>query len=116
MSTDPSAPLARAAPEAPDGWSEPELATLAELAETFVRGGATRRARLLAQAIDRLDPSQIRQLRLVLRLVESRPAAEPAAGRSLEHVPRPRERATEERPWPAGAARASPSDGPPTGG
>ncbi|HYC06952.1 MAG TPA: NAD(P)-binding protein, partial [Candidatus Binatia bacterium] len=63
------------APTAPSSaWSERELATLALLAETFVRGGATRRATLMAQAIDRLDPSQARQLRLVLRLIESRTA------------------------------------------
>ena len=66
MSTGPSA--------APPGWSDRELATLASLAETFVRGGATRRAGLMAQAIDRLDPTQARQLRLVLRLVENRAA------------------------------------------
>ncbi|HYX11506.1 MAG TPA: NAD(P)-binding protein, partial [Candidatus Acidoferrum sp.] len=55
-------------------WSPAELATLAALAETFVRGGALRRAELAAAAIDALDPEQRRQLRLVLRLVESRPA------------------------------------------
>jgi choline dehydrogenase-like flavoprotein len=54
------------------GWSAGELATLASIAETFVRGGAVRRARLAAQAIAALDPAQARQLRLVLRLVESR--------------------------------------------
>ena len=54
------------------GWSASELATLASIAETFVRGGAVRRARLAAQAIGSLDPAQARQLRLVLRLVESR--------------------------------------------
>jgi choline dehydrogenase-like flavoprotein len=48
------------------------MTTLAALAETFVRGAATRRARLAAQAIGLLDPAQSRQLRLVLRLVESR--------------------------------------------
>ena len=56
----------------PAGWSAAELATLAEIAETFVRGGAVRRSRLAAQAIGALDPAQARQLRLVLRLVESR--------------------------------------------
>jgi choline dehydrogenase-like flavoprotein len=55
-------------------WSERELATLAALAETFVRGAATRRARLAAAAIDTLDRAQSRQLRLVLRLLESPPA------------------------------------------
>ena len=58
--------------ERPASWSDGELATLAELAESFVRGGALRRAVLAAQAIDQLEPSQGRQLRLVLRLVESR--------------------------------------------
>jgi choline dehydrogenase-like flavoprotein len=52
-------------------WSEREFATLAAMAETFVRGGANRRADLAAQAIDELDPAQARQLRLVLRLVET---------------------------------------------
>ena len=52
-------------------WSERELATLAALAETFVRGGATRRADLAARAIDELDPTQARQLRLVLGLLEA---------------------------------------------
>ena len=53
-------------------WSEAELATLAELAETFVRGDALRRTRLTTEALERAaDPSQVRQLRLVLRLIES---------------------------------------------
>ncbi len=60
-------------------WSERELATLGALAETFVRGAATRRARLAARAIDTLDPSQSRQLRLVLRALES-PLASLALG------------------------------------
>ncbi len=56
-------------------WSPAELATLAALAETFVRGGATRRARLAAEALDlAVDPAQVRQLRLALRLAESRVA------------------------------------------
>jgi choline dehydrogenase-like flavoprotein len=56
-------------------WSAAELTTLAELAETFVRGGAMRRAELAAEALARAaDPAQVRQLRLVLRLLESRPA------------------------------------------
>jgi choline dehydrogenase-like flavoprotein len=63
------------------GWSTAELATLAEIAETFVRGGAVRRSRLAAQAIGSLDPAQARQLRLVLRLVESRLANLLVAGR-----------------------------------
>jgi len=54
-------------------WTAAELATLAELAETFVRGGAVRRADLFEQALEgAADPAQVRQLRLVLRLVESR--------------------------------------------
>jgi choline dehydrogenase-like flavoprotein len=54
------------------GWTESELATLAELAETFVRGDALRRTRLTTEALERAaDRSQIRQLRLVLRLIES---------------------------------------------
>ncbi|MFI5225189.1 MAG: GMC family oxidoreductase N-terminal domain-containing protein [Candidatus Limnocylindrales bacterium] len=81
MSSAPSAPIPRPTADAPSGWSERELATLASLAETFVRGGATRRAGLLAQAIDRLDPAQSRQLRLLLRLVENRPANLLLAGR-----------------------------------
>ncbi len=61
----------------PDGspWDPAELDTLAALAETFVRGGARRRARLAADALDlAVDPAQVRQLRLALRLVESRAA------------------------------------------
>ena len=59
----------------PAAWSDGELATLAAVAETFVRGGAVRRANLAASAIERsLDPGQVQQLRRVLRLIES-PAA-----------------------------------------
>ena len=55
------------------GWTPAELATLAELAETFVRGGAVRRSNLAAEALARAaDPAQVRQLRLVLRVLESR--------------------------------------------
>ncbi len=51
------------------------MATLTVLAETFVEGGAARRAELAAEALAlALDPGQVRQLRLVLRLLESRPA------------------------------------------
>ena len=51
-------------------WSEQELATLAAVAETFVRGDAVRRARLTAEALERAaDPAQVAQLRLVLRLM-----------------------------------------------
>ena len=53
-------------------WTDAELATLAQLAETFVRGGAVRRAELTAAALaGAADPDQVRQLRLVLRLIES---------------------------------------------
>jgi choline dehydrogenase-like flavoprotein len=64
------------------GWTERELATLAAVAETFVRGDAVRRARLAAEGLDAAaDPAQIAQLRLVLRLVESRAANLVLAGR-----------------------------------
>ena len=59
----------------PVTWTDAELGTLAELAETFVRGGAVRRAELAADALAKAaDPEQVRQLRLVLRLVQSRGA------------------------------------------
>ena len=59
----------------PRPWTDAELATLAELAETFVRGGAVRRAGLAADGLlAAADPEQISQLRLVLRLIQS-PAA-----------------------------------------
>ncbi|HEY7702481.1 MAG TPA: GMC family oxidoreductase N-terminal domain-containing protein [Candidatus Limnocylindrales bacterium] len=54
-------------------WTERELATLAEVAETFVRGDARRRARLTTEAIERAaDPEQLRQFHRLLRLMESR--------------------------------------------
>jgi len=57
----------------PPPWSESELATLAQLADTFVRAGAIRRAGLAADGLARAaDPAQLRQLRLVLRLIQSR--------------------------------------------
>ena len=77
-------------------FTDSELATLAELAETFVRGGAVRRAGLAAEALQRAaDPSQVRQLRLVLRVLESRLAnllliGRPAAFRDLSPVARER--------------------------
>src|SRR6185295_7540679 len=77
-------------------FSDAELATLAGLAETFVRGGAVRRAGLAAEALQRAaDPSQVRQLRLVLRVLESRVAnviltGRPAAFRDLSPVDRER--------------------------
>ena len=53
------------------GWSTQELATLGAIAETFVRGAATRRANLAAAALDlAADPEQVAQLRMVLRLLE----------------------------------------------
>lgn len=58
---------------APAGWSAAELATLANIAETFVRGDSIRRANLAAGALEAAaEPEQVRQIRLVLRLVESR--------------------------------------------
>ena len=60
-------------PATPEGWSAADLETLAQLAETFVRGGSTRRAGLAAEGLAKAaDPAQVRQLRLVLRLVQSR--------------------------------------------
>ncbi|MFL5749880.1 MAG: GMC family oxidoreductase N-terminal domain-containing protein [Chloroflexota bacterium] len=53
-------------------WTDAELTTLAELAETFVRGDALRRARLTVDALERAaDPSQVGQFRLILRLIQS---------------------------------------------
>jgi choline dehydrogenase-like flavoprotein len=74
----PASPASTAAstsvnPAATPGWSAAELETLAQLAETFVRGGSGRRAGLASEALGRAaDPSQVRQLRLVLRLIQSR--------------------------------------------
>jgi choline dehydrogenase-like flavoprotein len=78
------------------GWTERELATLAAVAETFVRGDAVRRARLATAGLDAAaDPAQIAQLRLVLRLLESRAAnlvlaRLPAAFASMSPVARER--------------------------
>lgn len=54
-------------------WTARELATLAAIATTFVPGDdGVRRAGLVAQALERAaDPSQVAQLRLVLRAMES---------------------------------------------
>ena len=69
-------------PAAAPNWTAAELATLAQLAETFVRGGAVRRAELAAQALAAAaDPAQVRRLRLVLRLIESPIANLVLAGR-----------------------------------
>ncbi|HLY12905.1 MAG TPA: GMC family oxidoreductase [Candidatus Limnocylindrales bacterium] len=67
--------MSQAAPTSPapsaGTWSAEELATLAAVAETFVRGAATRRASLASAVLDlAADPEQVRQLRLVLRLFE----------------------------------------------
>jgi choline dehydrogenase-like flavoprotein len=54
-------------------WTDRELATLAEIAETFVRGDARRRARLTTEALERAaDPEQVRQFHRLLGLMESR--------------------------------------------
>jgi choline dehydrogenase-like flavoprotein len=80
----------------PPGWSPADLATLAELAETFVRGGSVRRANLAAEALSTsADPAQVRQLRLVLRLLESRVANLLVTGRPVafrDRTPAERER------------------------
>lgn len=69
---------------APAGWSAAELATLASIAETFVRGDSIRRANLAAGALEAAaDPDQVRQLRLVLRFVESRLANLVLTGRPV---------------------------------
>jgi choline dehydrogenase-like flavoprotein len=58
--------------DAVDGWSKEDLAVLAALAETFVPGDAEHRAELAAAALAAsADPAQVRQLRLVLRLMDS---------------------------------------------
>jgi choline dehydrogenase-like flavoprotein len=83
-------------PTVPSGWSAAELATLAELAETFVRGGSVRRANLAADALSRAaDPAQLRQIRLVLRLLESRLPSLLLSGRAVgfrDRSPADRER------------------------
>jgi hypothetical protein len=77
-------------------WSPADLATLAELAETFVRGGAVRRANLAAEGLSKAaDRAQLRQLRLVLRLLESRAANLLVTGRPIafrDRAPADRER------------------------
>jgi choline dehydrogenase-like flavoprotein len=78
------------------GWSDADLAALAELAETFIRGGAVRRAGLAAEALTRAaDPAQVRQLRLVLRLLQSRVVNLVLTGRPIpfrDRTPAERER------------------------
>ena len=64
------------------GWTTRELAVLAVLADTFVRGDGEGRARLAAQALGQAaDPAQLRQLRLVLRALDSRGISLLLAGR-----------------------------------
>ncbi|MEO8437058.1 MAG: GMC family oxidoreductase N-terminal domain-containing protein [Chloroflexota bacterium] len=64
------------------GFSERDLMVLTALAETFVSGDGERRARLAAEALEATtDPSQLRQLRLVLRLMDSPLANLLVAGR-----------------------------------
>ncbi|MEO5939277.1 MAG: GMC family oxidoreductase [Candidatus Limnocylindrales bacterium] len=76
--------MSSSSPTPAPGWSAAELATIAELAETFVRGGSVRRANLAAEALVRAaDPAQVRQLRLVLRLFESRIANLLLTGRPI---------------------------------
>jgi choline dehydrogenase-like flavoprotein len=73
-------PVALPPAPTPAPWSAAELATLGALAETFVRGAATRRANLASAALDlAADPEQVAQLRLVLRLLE-RPIVNLALG------------------------------------
>jgi len=55
------------------GFSERESAVLTALAEAFVAGDGERRAELAAAALTEVaDPAQLRQLRLVLRAMDSR--------------------------------------------
>ena len=64
------------------GWSDREVAVLIALADTFVRGDAERRGRLAGEALERAaDPAQVRQLRLVLRAMDSRAVNLLLAGR-----------------------------------
>ena len=74
----------------------------AALAETFVRGDGERRAALAADALEQVaDPSQLRQLRLVLRLMDSAAANLLLAGRPTRRSPR----------WPPTPASATCSAG-----
>ena len=88
--------MSSASPTTPSDWSPSDLATLAELAETFVRGGSVRRSNLAAEALsEAADPAQVRQLRLVLRLLESRVANLLLTGRPVafrDRTPAERER------------------------
>ncbi len=63
-------------------WTDAELRTLAAVAETFVRGDGTTRARLAADGLtSAADPAQVKQLRQALRLMESRAVNLALAGR-----------------------------------
>jgi choline dehydrogenase-like flavoprotein len=66
----PAEPTVTGVDSAP-AWTSEELATLAAVAETFVRGAAVRRATLASTALDlAADPEQVAELRTVLRLLE----------------------------------------------
>ncbi len=70
--------------ERPRTFSTADLATLADLAEAFVAGGGARRAELAAIAMESaLDPAQVLQLRIVLRVIRSRAANLVLAGRPV---------------------------------
>ena len=64
-----------AEPVAPPDWSDRDLARLAAVFETFVTGGAIRRATMAAALLsDVADPADVRLLRRVLRAIDTRPA------------------------------------------
>lgn len=77
-------------------WTDREVAVLTALADTFVRGDAERRARLAAEALERVaDRTQLRQLRFVLRALDSSGISLLLAGRPtgfLSMTPDVRER------------------------
>ena len=76
--------------------TEAELATLAVLAETFVPGDAVRRGKLAGEALERAaDPAQLRDLRFVLRAMDSQGVSLLLTGRPtgfLSMTPDARER------------------------
>ncbi|MFI5261076.1 MAG: GMC family oxidoreductase N-terminal domain-containing protein [Candidatus Limnocylindrales bacterium] len=66
-------PLVQRPAPPPPGWSGRELATLASIFEAVAPGDATRHANLAAAALSQVtDPDALRQLRLVLRALDSR--------------------------------------------
>ncbi len=68
-------PQAPGEPVAPPDWSARDLARLAAVFETFVTGGAIRRATMAAALLSEVaDPRDVRTLRRVLRAVDTRPA------------------------------------------